>query len=327
MKKILIYSGADQIGDGIIKISFLYYLRKEFPNDKIIWMSNLGTVYKKELNFYIKNYIDEIWDNVELNFFPWQKISNNYPLEEENFDLIIDTRRLIKETLILKRIKTKHFISSCSNWFFSTIRPKEKKRIKQYYLNELLELISLYTGNKIVNNFVIEIPEFLEKKLSTCFLNDTKYIGFAPGAGLEKKIWNIENYINLAKYFQKKNYKIVFFLGPLEQKLKQKLNKSIKEIIYPEDIFNELSGIQVVMGSTKFLDCVITNDSGTSHMLSTNLCHVIKLFGKSNGKKFTPKYLDKIHSISANSSASEDINSISLEQVIKKVESIILTKA
>jgi hypothetical protein len=37
--------------------------------------------------------------------------------------------------------------------------------------------------------------------------------------------------------------------------------------------------------------------------------------------------LDKIHSISANSSASEDINSISLEQVIKKVESIILTKA
>ena len=55
VKKILIYSGADQIGDGIIKISFLYYLRKEFPNDKIIWMSNLGTVYKKELNFYIFN--------------------------------------------------------------------------------------------------------------------------------------------------------------------------------------------------------------------------------------------------------------------------------
>ena len=54
------------------------------------------------------------------------------------------------------------------------------------------------------------LPEFLEKKLSTCFLNDTKYIGFAPGAGLEKKIWNIENYINLAKYFQKKIIKLFF---------------------------------------------------------------------------------------------------------------------
>ena len=326
MKKILIYSGADQIGDGIIKIPFLYYLRKEFPNDKIIWMSNLGTVYKRELNPYIKNYIDEIWDNVELNFFPWQKISDSYPLEKESFDLIIDTRRLIKETLILKRIKTKEFISSCSNWYFSSIKKKKKKKVKQYYLNELLGLISLYTGNKIDNNFVLEIPKFLEKKLSTCFLDDSKYIGFAPGAGLEKKIWDIENYINLAKYFKKKKYKIVFFLGPLEQKLKQKLDESIKEIIYPEDIFSELSGIQVVMGSTKFLDCAITNDSGTSHMLSTNLCHVIKIFGKSDSKKFTPKHLDKIHIISANSSVNKDINSISVEQVIKKVESIVLIR-
>ena len=130
MKKILVYSGADQIGDAIIKLPFLYYLRKEFPDDKIIWMSNLKTAYKKELNFLITNYIDEIWDNADLNFLPWKKISDKYPIEELDFDLVIDTRRLIKETLVLKRIKTKDFISSSCNWLFSTIKPKKTKKIK-----------------------------------------------------------------------------------------------------------------------------------------------------------------------------------------------------
>ena len=323
MKSILVYSGADQIGDAIIKLPFLYYLRKEFPDDKIIWMSNLKTAYKKELNFLITDYIDEIWDNADLNFLPWKKISDKYPIEELDFDLVIDTRRLIKETLVLKRIKTKDFISSSCNWLFSTIRPKKTKKIKQYYLDDLLELITLYSGNKINNNFSIEIPNFINNKINKYFLKDDKYIGFAPGAGLKHKIWDIKNYVDLAKYFQNKGFKIVFFLGPLEHQLKDILTKNIREIIYPEEIFNELSGIQVVMGCTKFLACAITNDSGTSHMLSTNLCHVIKLHGKSNAIKFTPSHLDKIHVISSADFGSKNINKISLNQVIKKVEEVI----
>ena len=119
MKKILIYSGQDQIGDAIIKLPFLFYLREEFPNDEIIWMTYSGTVYNKELSIFIKSYINKFYDNTKLNLAPWKKISNKYDLESKNFDLIIDTQKSVRKTLALKRISSKCFISGSAKFLFS----------------------------------------------------------------------------------------------------------------------------------------------------------------------------------------------------------------
>ena len=323
MKKILIYSGQDQIGDAIIKLPFLYYLRKEFPSDKIIWMTQLGTVYKKELSIFINDYIDEFYDNTNLNLAPWKKISYNYNLENDNFDLIIDTQKSVRRTLALNRISSKCFISSSANFLFSSIKPKLIKKNNQYYLNDLLELLSLYSGNTIKNKFTLEVPDKIKKSLSKFFSIKNKYFGIAPGAGQDNKIWHIENYIKLAKHFQNEGYKIVIFLGPLEKLMKEKFNSELTNVIYPEDLLKEFNGPQVVMASTNFLKCAVSNDSGTSHMLSTNLCPLIKLFGPKNSIKFTPDYLNKIMNIKANQFGDNKINNIPVDYVIAQSEKII----
>ena len=46
-----------------------------------------------------------------------------------------------------------------------------------------------------------------------------------------------------------------------------------------ELLLSKYSNIEIVMASTKFLKFAISNDSGVSHMLSTNYCPLIKLFG------------------------------------------------
>ena len=323
MKKILIYSGQDQIGDAIIKLPFLYYLRKEFPSDKIIWMTQLGTVYKKELSIFINDYIDEFYDNTNLNLVPWKKISYNYNLENNNFDLIIDTQKSVRRTLALNRISSKCFISSSANFLFSSIKPKQIKKNNQYYLNDLLELLSLYSGNTIKNKFKLEVPDKIKKSLSKFFSIKNKYFGIAPGAGQDNKIWHIENYIKLAKHFQNEGYKIVIFLGPLEKLMKEKFNSELTNLIYPEDLLKEFNSPQVVMASTNFLKCAVSNDSGTSHMLSTNLCPLIKLFGPKNSIKFTPDYLNKIMNIKANQFGDNKINNIPVDYVIAQSEKII----
>ena len=323
MKKILIYSGQDQIGDAIIKLPFLYYLRKEFPSDKIIWMTQLGTVYKKELSIFINDYIDEFYDNTNLNLVPWKKISYNYNLENNNFDLIIDTQKSVRRTLALNRISSKCFISSSANFLFSSIKPKLIKKNNQYYLNDLLELLSLYSGNTIKNKFKLEVPDKIKKSLSKFFSIKNKYFGIAPGAGQDNKIWHIENYIKLAKHFQNEGYKIVIFLGPLEKLMKEKFNSELTNLIYPEDLLKEFNSPQVVMASTNFLKCAVSNDSGTSHMLSTNLCPLIKLFGPKNSIKFTPDYLNKIMNIKANQFGDNKINNIPVDYVIAQSEKII----
>ena len=323
MKKILIYSGQDQIGDAIIKLPFLFYLREEFPNDEIIWMTYSGTVYNKELSIFIKSYINKFYDNTELNLAPWKKISNKYDLESENFDLIIDTQKSVRKTLALKRISSKCFISGSAKFLFSSIKPKSAKKSNQYYLNDLFELLSLYSGNIIKNDFKLEVPNQIKKTLGEFFSIENKYFGIAPGAGQENKIWKIENYIKLAKHFQNRGFKIVIFLGPLEQSMKKKFDSNLKDTIYPEDLFKEFNGPQVVMASTNFLKCVVSNDSGTSHMLSTNLCPLIKLFGPKNSLKFTPNNLNNITSIRADKFGNDDVNNIPIDYVIEQSEKVI----
>ena len=64
-------------------------------------------------------------------------------------------------------------------------------------------------------------PLPLEKKyreLAKRALPDNKnYIGFAPGAGDTRKCWNLNNFIEVAKYFSDHNKIPVFFLGPKEE--------------------------------------------------------------------------------------------------------------
>jgi ADP-heptose:LPS heptosyltransferase len=105
--------------------------------------------------------------------------------------------------------------------------------------------------------------------------------------------------------------------------MKKKFDSNLKDTIYPEDLFKEFNGPQVVMASTNFLKCVVSNDSGTSHMLSTNLCPLIKLFGPKNSLKFTPNNLNNITSIRADKFGNDDVNNIPIDYVIKQSEKVI----
>ena len=76
MKNILFFSNGEKIGDGLIKLPFIYEVRKRFPNTKICWMTNEGsTVYNSRLKNIASQYIDMIYESVKLQPFFWKKIS------------------------------------------------------------------------------------------------------------------------------------------------------------------------------------------------------------------------------------------------------------
>ena len=151
-------------------------------------------------------------------------------------------------------------------------------------------------------------------------------VPFAPGAGEQDKIWPLDNFIKVAKYFEKKSHKIVFFLGPQEYMIKKKLISIFPNAFLPEDQIDEFSGPEIVMASTKYLSCALTNDSGISHMLSTNYCPLVKLFGPKDSNKFTP-ISKNITTISSTEFGSNNIESITIDCVLKKVNEVIKTKS
>ena len=322
-KKILVFSNGEKIGDGIIKLPLLYEIKKRLPEHKLVWVTNKGsTTYNDKLKFIAEQYIDEIIEKADLSPFFWMKVSKNYDFENTFYEYILDTQKSLYRTIALKRIKNKQFISATANGLFSSIKFIKKNK-RRYYLDDLFALLDLIKKSEIEENFKIKIPNDLDLNLNKFFKKDQKYFGIAPGAGEKNKIWPLENFIKVGKYFLNKDYKIVLFLGPEEKHLRENILNQFPEAIIPEELISNFSNIETVIASTKYLKFALCNDSGISHMLSTSYCPLIKLFGPKESLKFTPSNIN-IHTISASKfSKNNKIDSIPAEYVIDKINKLL----
>ena len=321
-KNILVFSNGEKIGDGIIKIQLLYEIKRRLPNFKLIWVANGTTVYNNKLKLFSDKYIDLTIENANLKSFFWEKITTNKFLLDSKFHYIFDTQKAVMRTIALKRLNYSFFISNSAKGFFSNPKLIKKINKKKYYLDDLIDLLDNIRKVNVDNKFKIPIPKDIESFLFKIFEPKYKYIGIAPGAGEKDKIWPIDNFINIAKFFENKLFKIVWFLGPDEKNIKQLIKNNFPLSIYPEELTNQFSNYEIIMATTKHLSCAIANDSGISHILSTKHCPLIKLFGKKNPNKFTPND-DQIITISANEFNSNDINYINKKFVISKIAQLV----
>lgn len=323
MKKILIFSNGEKIGDAIIKLPLLNEIKKRLPEYHVTWVTNLGsTAFNCQLKNISYLYIDEIIEKVDLKPYFWKPISLNYNFNDKYFDYIFDTQKVVYRTISLKRIKCGQFISACANGLFSDIKIKIIKNSRNYYLDDLYNLLDLIKKDNIDQEFKINLPNKLLNKIKNIFDSNFKYIGIAPGAGEKNKIWQLEKFIEVGKFFQKKDYKIVLFLGPEESNIKARLTEEFPEAIMPEDLITGYSNVEIVMGSTKFLSCALANDSGISHMLSTGYCYLIKLFGPKDSLKFTPKnkFIRTISSVEFNTN---NVSKIPVKRVLLEFAKIL----
>jgi len=326
MKKILIFTNGEPIGEGIIKLPLVCQLKERFPNYQIHWMTDRGEcVYNTRLKKYTDNFIDVIWERSQLNPWFWKKISTVYDLHNEFFDIIIDTQKAVPRTIALRRIKSNFFISSAANWFFSDCKPKQIDKVRKFYVRNILEMFDLVSEYKGSLSHRIQVPKEIDNQLHNIFDKGKKYLGIAPGSNTPKRIWDIKKYIEVAKYFEDQEIQPVFFLGPTEKDLRPIIIDNLKHPIFPEEEVQNFSGLETVIASTKFLNCAIANDSGISQILSTNLCPLIKICGPTIGKKFINDTYLNINYISSQPFGGENVNLIPTETVIKKVEEV-LTK-
>ena len=326
MKSILVFSNGEKIGDGIIKLPLLNEIKRRLPNHSLYWMTDRGnTVYTTTLKELANKFIDKYFEKVNLNHFFSRKISNKFNLEKENFDIIFDTQKSVFRTMTLKKIKHKTFISGTASGYFSDIKlSKEIKNQRKYYLENLYDLLDLIVEKEVDKNFIFPISKKIEECLIKILNKNYKYVGIAPGAGEKNKIWPVQNFIEICYYLESKGFKLVFYLGPDEKEVQELFKNHFEKALFLEDhqLLKNFQNIEIIMTSTKFLKFALSNDSGVSHMLSTNYCPLIKLFGPKDSKKFTPKK-NKLITISADDDNSNKIEDIKVSKVIEVIDSLI----
>ena len=317
---ILIYNSGGGLGDCIRLFELIISLQKRFKNSEIYYLGAhenhfLGKL--KEYNISIKN-ID-----LDLKYFGFRwwhllKARNKFKKKYNfNLDIIIDIQSKLRNTLILKRIPSKLFYSSTSNFLFTSLKKDYLKG--NYDLENILINLEKITETKIpkvkydINN--INIKYFNEAKK---LLPNDNYIGFSLTQGNEyrKKTWSIEKFINLAN---KLNNKIpVFFLGKDNLDLINKIKSNVKNSLFPE-LETNLNNPALVTALATRLTKAISIDNGVMHMIGLANIPMIVLFGPTNSTKFAPninniKILDskKIHKTA-------DINSIKEEEVLSLI--------
>ena len=122
INRILIYNSGGGIGDAIQILPLINAIKKQFNSAEIFYLCS----HENHFNYKLKDLNSEI-KSLDLNikyfgFRWWHFIITKQKIKKLNikkFDLIIDLQSKIRNTLILKMLPHKYFVSSCFNFKLS----------------------------------------------------------------------------------------------------------------------------------------------------------------------------------------------------------------
>ena len=238
-----------------------------------------------------ENIIEEIHEKTGLASFSNRK-KFNFNTEIES---VICTETSLINTLFLRRLGAKTFISPAAKFAFSSKKPDPGYGRLSIY-EKFLALMSLVSKKPLSPNLSIPIPKQYLDFSAKQFKKNRCYVGLSPGAGSNEKKWPLEFFIKIAELLASQNVTPTFFLGPMEEHLKLKLSRQIPSAIFPE---SELEiGLAksplVTIALARNLDFSLVNDSGGGHLIAAGGKKTITLFNGKRGAKFRSPFCEQI---------------------------------
>jgi len=317
--RVLLYNSGGGIGDSIQILPLIDTLKSNFKNTKFYYLSSHENHFNSSLKDYKTN-IETL--NLDVKYFGfrwWHLLIINNKIKKSNiepFDLIIDLQTKIRNSLILKLIPNKYFLSTCFKFKLSNpnFNFKKQKNIQSTILNAVNILynkdyqLKEFNINKIDKKFFLESERLLPKN---------NYVGLSITQGniYRKKEWSFENLIKLTNKLVELNKVPVFLIEKKNIDLKNKIQKIVPKALFPEHE-SEISSPALVTCLGKRLDFAVTIDNGIMHMLSLSKVPLISLFGPTNSEKFAPRYKDSIILDSKKIYNTKNISAITVEDVL-----------
>lgn len=324
-KEILIYVGADCLGDAIQKIPYINALRQAFPQHRLVWFANMGSVFTGLLKEVAASLLDEVISDVHFSAGFNDIFRNPFlgtPLAGRHFDYIFDTQKRWKQTLILKKLPHRLFISGCAGFLFSDIKPKRGYRESRNVTKRLIEMTELVVAKKLEMTYRVPLPQRFLDEAQKLLPVGRQYLGFVPCGSVESKKWPLEKYIQLALKYLRQDFQPVFFLGPDEQEDKQAILDAIPSAIIPApmvvDQEDDLYGPLYYMSLGQQLVAIIANDCGPGHLLNCANRPMLFLFGPTDAEKFAPARED-VTVLQSKDWGDDSLNVIPLQDVYQSL--------
>jgi len=326
-QSILIYTGGEILGDGLLKLPFIYGLKKAYPKATVTWLAGRGrTVYTSILKPLVEDYIDEIREDAGIGLSPLEIFKKN-PLPHHHYDLIIDTQKRAFIPPILKKISHKRMIAPAASFFFSHARPEEGVNLPRHLSHYLSTLASL-AGKKVVP--LIQPPSLPLEYISLAMKllpEGEVYVGLAPGAGNlargKSKCWPRDKFVALAQDQLSQGRTPVIILGPAEKEWYPELSAQLPKGLFPlQEKENCPTSPLFTIALAQRLGLGVANDSGVGHMFALAGVPVLSLFGPTDPEKVSP-IATKSVIVRAQDFGGEALDRIPLKAVIDKVDEML----
>ena len=319
INSLLLYNSGGGIGDSLQILPLITTLKSNLKNTKFFYLS----AHENHFNSSLRDFNTQI-NTLDLNikyfgFRWWHTLVVKKKIKNKNihqFDLIIDLQSKIRNSLILKLIPHKSFISSCLNFRLSNPNlkiPKEKKN----YNTALKAINTIYKKNYKIEEFNINKIDRKFFSESEKLLPKNNYVGFSITQGniYRKKEWSLDNIIKLCNKLIEFKKIPVFFIEKKNKELINKIKNLISYAKFPENE-SEFTSPALVTCLAKRLDFAITIDNGIMHMLSLAKIPMISLFGPTDSEKFAPTYKNSIVLDSKKIYKNKNVSSITVEDVM-----------
>ncbi len=326
-KSVLVYVGLDRIGDGLLKLPFVYGLRRIFPKARLTWLAGKETsVYAGVMAGAVDGLLDEVIEYGNVGLRPSELLHR--PLAGRGFDLVIDTQRIFWVSLSLYRIPHKTFISPAANFLLSSRKPPPGYRRPKSMQRQMLDLLEL-AGDRPVpdpKGFDLAPDPAAEKDAVALLPPGLPYVGIAPGSGGKPKCWPLERFISIAKEQVALGRRPVFILGPQETDWLGPLGRAVPEALFPlqEKGIAKAHGFspQFTIALSKQFTVCLANDSGVGHMFALGGRPLVSLFGPTVAEKFMPMTKD-LTLIRASDYGSKEMDAIPVEAVSAALKKIL----
>ncbi len=288
---LLVYSGLELLGDGVMKLPFLGAVRRRWPEARITWLAGKGrTVYAHDLSPLVAPLLDEIIEDAGIGSRAGELLRR--PLPGRRFDLVIDTQRRVLTSLILRRIEAACFVSGAARFLLSDKRPPRAYQRPARLIDQLLDLVAIAGGERVEPAFELAIGPPWSAAAALALPPGPVYVGIAPGAGGTHKRWPRDRFIALAEAQQRAGRCPVLLLGPDERDWAAELASLLPGALLPlQDarIAPDVAASPLyTLAVARRLAVAVANDSGTGHLLAAAGAPLVSLFGPSAAAKFAP---------------------------------------
>src|SRR5271154_2468444 len=109
--RILTFVDRDSTEDGLVHLPYLRALRHGFPSGQMTWLVGHGpSGFRGALAPLAAGLIDRLVDTVPLEGRIGELFAR--PLRNDAFDLVIDGQSRLVTALVLRRIRSRHFLSA-----------------------------------------------------------------------------------------------------------------------------------------------------------------------------------------------------------------------